>query len=1268
MATVILSAAGGAFGGAPGAFLGRLVGGAVDTLALSALTPARQVGTRLSGLQLSSTAEGAPMPAAFGRARVGGQVIWAARFRETRVSQSTGGGKGGPKAYSYSYSLSFAVAVAEGPIQGIGRVWADGVVMDMSGVVMRTYLGGAEQTPDPLIEAIEGAAPAYRGVAYVVFEDLDLDAYGSRPPQLSFEVFRRPPGSGALEDRLKSVCLIPGAGEFVLASEVVLRRDGLTSTVPENMNNPTGRPDLLVSLDQLQAQLPNVEEVSLVVAWFGDDLRCGRCRVRPGVDQPAKSTTPQTWSVAGIGRADAHQISRHDGGAAYGGTPSDGCVLQAIAELKARGLKVTLYPFLLMDVPPGSGLPDPYGGAEQAAYPWRGRITASLAPGRPGSPDKSAAAADEVVAFFGQYAALVLHCADLAAQAGGVDGFLIGSELRGLTTLRSDASTYPAVQSLRELAARCRAELGPSCRIGYGADWSEWSAHAPGDGSGDLFFHLDPLWADPNLDFIGIDFYPPLSDWTAGDGGIDAAAGFRGPHDPAYLRANVTGAEDFDWFYASAADRTAQRRTPITDGAYGEPWLYRAKDLVSWWSNLHHDRPRGARAAQPTAWSPGLKPIRLTEFGCPAVDRGANSPNLFVDPKSAESALPPASTGLRDDLGQRRALEAVLAHFEDAAANPVSPVYAGPMLEGASAWCWDARPFTDFPARAAVWADAPDWTLGHWLTGRMGGLQLADLAAALAARAGVGADLFDPSEASGLVTGYVVAAPVSVAEALQPLAQAYPFDAAECNSGVRLLDRDAGLSAVLDAAALALADDRASSRSDARTLKPTPDLVRVRYVDADAEYQTGSLAVRAVAPAGGGPGVLDLKVIGDEALAQAAAERVLARATAERDAVTIDVAPLEALRFTPGDLLQLGADPTRWRVLRADVDETPRLTLARAEPPATPLPSAPPTRVGALPAVVGAAVLQVLDLPPLPGFEDDARPVLAASAAPWAPQDVWAGASTSSLTTRARLADPSIVGVTLSDLPAGPRFRFDRATRLVVRVEGGPLASVCESDVLDGANALAVRGAGGEWEVLQFADAELQASSGLGGVYLLSTLLRAQCGSDPAMAALTPAGADVVRLGAGLGRAQVSLSERTLPRVWRAAPAGSPPGGAASTEVDTAWDGIGYRPWAPCHLSVRSRADGGVDLAWLRRARLHGDPWDGPDPPLGEEVERYRVAVLQGEAELRAWEVDAPFTTYAGGDLATDFPAGAPARLSLAVAQFSTVWGWGATLRRDVWL
>ena len=150
-------------------------------------------------------------------------------------------------------------------------------------------------------------------------------------------------------------------------------------------------------------------------------------------------------------------------------------------------------------------------------------------------------------------------------------------------------------------------------------------------------------------------------------------AGARSIYDPDYLKANIAGGEYFDWHYASLADRQSQMRTPITDGAHGKPWVYRPKDLVSWWSEPHYDRPGGVESATPTAWLPQSKPIRFTELGCPAVDKGANQPNVFYDPKSSESALPYYSSGRRDDLMLHRFLEAVLGYWSETGAhNPIS--------------------------------------------------------------------------------------------------------------------------------------------------------------------------------------------------------------------------------------------------------------------------------------------------------------------------------------------------------------------------------------------------------------------------------------------------------------------------------------------------------------------------------------------------------------------------------------------------------------------
>ncbi|MBI1685826.1 baseplate multidomain protein megatron [Caulobacter hibisci] len=1241
MAQMILQAAGSQFG-PTGSAIGATIGAAIDQSLIASLGPARQAGPRIAELKLTAAAEGAAMPCVFGRARVSGQVIWAARFREHRT---TSGSKAG-RTRSYGYSLSFALAVGEGTIDGIGRVWADGKALAMDGVTMRVHRGTEDQAPDPLIAAVEGedAAPAFRGVAYVVFEDLMLDGFGGRPPQLSFEVFRRPGGDGgALEDRLESVCLIPGAGEFVLATDVVLARSGLTRTSAENLNNAEGRADLLVSLDQLQAQLPKVKHVNLVVSWFGTDLRCASCEIRPGIERADKPTEPMAWSVAGVDRGGARLISQSGGGVAYGGTPADAAVVQAIVELKRRGFSVTLYPFVLMDVPAGNGLPDPHGGARQAAYPWRGRVTCHPAPGRAGSPHKTSAAASQVSAFFGGawgFSRFVLHYAGLAAQAGGVDGFLIGSELVGLTKVR-DAAGFPAVAALKTLAGQVRALVGPATRVGYAADWSEYFGSQPADGSGDVHFHLDPLWADANIDFVGIDFYPPLADWRDGEGHLDALAGWGGPHDLAYLRHGLTGGEGYDWFYASEAARTAQARTPITDGAHGEPWVFRPKDLLNWWSRAHHDRPGGVRAATPTAWVPKSKPIRLIEFGCGAVDKGANAPNLFVDEKSAESALPPFSDGTRDELGQRRALEAVLGWIADPAANPVSPVYGGPMIAQASVWCWDARPFPDFPARADVWADAPNWSLGHWLNGRAGAMTVGELVVAVAARGGVE---IDPGEASGLVAGYVIDRPMRVRDALAPLTEAFGLDAVERGGGVRLVSRSGPAAGMLAGDDLAWPEDRDAPDSAARRLEAAAGAVRLRFVDLARDYQAGALIVRGSAE--GEILDVDAPLVLTAAEARIVAERRLAAEEAVRRERIVHLAPLAALRWQTGDRLSL--DGEAWRVARVDLDERPRLRLLPVLPEAgaagdidwTPAPAA---------SVTGPPALVVLDLPPLPGAEDDARPLVAVSAQPWRAFDVHVGAAVDALRVRANAATPAVVGVTLSDLPAGPLHRIDRATRLVVRLEGGVPQSRSRAAVLAGENLIAVRNGEG-WELLQFLNAQAVGVDS----FALSGLLRGQGGSD--VAAVVAAGAEVVLVDAALVRAELALSERGLPLVWRAAPAGGPASGAAMRQVEATWRGLALRPWSPAHLRAKT-AGGDVRLSWIPRARVGGDGWEG-EVPVGEAL--WRVEILDGVTVIRTVETTTAAFVWTAAMRAADLPSGPAAVLSARVAQGAANGGWGA--------
>jgi len=123
----------------------------------------------------------------------------------------------------------------------------------MAGLDMRVYLGTEDQMADPIISATESVdAPAFRGTAYVVFEDFPLAGFGNRLPQLNFEVVRSGDRSGRLENLVQSVCLLPGSGEFAYAAEVVEERVRPGETRPVNMNNLSGKADIELALDHVQ--------------------------------------------------------------------------------------------------------------------------------------------------------------------------------------------------------------------------------------------------------------------------------------------------------------------------------------------------------------------------------------------------------------------------------------------------------------------------------------------------------------------------------------------------------------------------------------------------------------------------------------------------------------------------------------------------------------------------------------------------------------------------------------------------------------------------------------------------------------------------------------------------------------------------------------------------------------------------------------------------------------------------------------------------------
>ena len=180
---------------------GWLLGSTVGSLLFNK-TPNAE-GPRLSDLTVTSSAYGAPIPIGYGTLRMAGNIIWSSGIREEKHTERVGKG-GGAKQTSYSYFASFALALAEGPAEDVLRLWADGkLIFDKTGsgseiakssFALRFYPGSETQLPDPLIEAREGTGnvPAHRGLCYLVFEDLALEDFGNRIPNITAELtFKR---------------------------------------------------------------------------------------------------------------------------------------------------------------------------------------------------------------------------------------------------------------------------------------------------------------------------------------------------------------------------------------------------------------------------------------------------------------------------------------------------------------------------------------------------------------------------------------------------------------------------------------------------------------------------------------------------------------------------------------------------------------------------------------------------------------------------------------------------------------------------------------------------------------------------------------------------------------------------------------------------------------------------------------------------------------------------------------------------------------------
>jgi hypothetical protein len=185
-----------------------------------AVRPAPQIIALDGQFSFTNSAYGVVLPIVFGSDKLPGNVFWSSGFKSNTFVQ-------GATTYVYT-TVSFAVGICEGEIQDVLRMWlGDKLIVDNTAVVdangimqpnadglvigatidvtdpdsplrsmgdgdrltkIKIYNGSETQLPDPLMVSVEGYdnTPAYRGVAYVLFENFICG--DSSIPALSVEV------------------------------------------------------------------------------------------------------------------------------------------------------------------------------------------------------------------------------------------------------------------------------------------------------------------------------------------------------------------------------------------------------------------------------------------------------------------------------------------------------------------------------------------------------------------------------------------------------------------------------------------------------------------------------------------------------------------------------------------------------------------------------------------------------------------------------------------------------------------------------------------------------------------------------------------------------------------------------------------------------------------------------------------------------------------------------------------------------------------------
>lgn len=359
-------------------------------------------------------------------------------------------------------------------------------------------------------------------------------------------------------------------------------------------------------LIDLKNAFPNLNEIALYISWFANGVNVENVQLKPGIENyPNEEYASADWSVGNYDRNSAHRISRDKNGYRFGGTIDNQLLSEFINTVNQSGIKVVLCPIVRID---------------DMQMSWSG--------------DMNGNATNVKDFYYSQYKPFILHYAELLKSKTNCV-LSIGSELKGLTSIKSEDNTFPFIDCLIDLAAEVKLVTEGNVSVTYFANYYEYFSV---DG---CLRPMDKLWADKNINYVGINGHFPLTDIEDSEITVnDIQTGWQANEGIEYYR-NYDGS--------------------TVEIKQDEPWN-QWKNIQYWQSNLHNNWDNVTSTIYPTEWMPNMKPI-LLKFSCASVDKASNEPCIFTT--GPDGLFSRHSNKCPDFAIQSKALRATLENFED---------------------------------------------------------------------------------------------------------------------------------------------------------------------------------------------------------------------------------------------------------------------------------------------------------------------------------------------------------------------------------------------------------------------------------------------------------------------------------------------------------------------------------------------------------------------------------------------------------------------------